>query len=281
MVATTGAWLLCLSLASFSQVTGAITSSNGGPLSRSDSNSFSSSLFSVASHSRAVYPRSLNTTSQDAEALAEALKLVQDASKQQGDYNAHRVANPKRNEEISKDSPAAQTARRKRAANAGPRAPTLTPALRKAAALVAEHQAKLNANKTAPDYPQPKYLKSKPHPGSSSSSSGLTARDSTPYWLQDIKHTGLAPMGANSSWSVFRDVTDPMFAGGAKGDGVHDDTAAINAAIAYGGNCGEGCLSSSVKGTLIYFPPGKYLISTPINAMYYSQLVGNVRNLTT
>ena len=48
------------------------------------------------------------------------------------------------------------------------------------------------------------------------------------------------------------------------------------AAIAYGGNCGEGCLSSSIKGTLIYFPPGKYLISTPINAMYYSQLVGNV-----
>lgn len=48
------------------------------------------------------------------------------------------------------------------------------------------------------------------------------------------------------------------------------------AAIAYGGNCGQGCLSSSVKGTLIYFPEGTYLISSPINAMYYSQLVGDV-----
>lgn len=30
------------------------------------------------------------------------------------------------------------------------------------------------------------------------------------------------------SGKVFRDVTDPMFAGGAKRDGVTDDTAAIN-----------------------------------------------------
>lgn len=129
--------------------------------------------------------------------------------------------NPKRNEEMSKDSPAGHAARKKRAANPGPRAPTLTPALCKAAAIVAEHQAKQNANKTEPEYPQPKYLKSR-------SSSRLEARDSSSYWLQDIKHTGLAPMGANSSWPVFRDVTNPMFAGGAKGDGVHDDTAAIN-----------------------------------------------------
>ena len=72
---------------------------------------------------------------------------------------------------------------------------------------------------------------------------------------------------------MFRDVTNPLF--GAKGDGVTDDTDAINKAIAYQGNCGANCLSSSVKGTLIYFPPGTYLISSPINAMYYSQLVGD------
>jgi hypothetical protein len=73
---------------------------------------------------------------------------------------------------------------------------------------------------------------------------------------------------------VYRDITDPKF--GAKGDGVTDDTAAINAAIAYGGNCGQNCLSSTTTGTFIYFPPGTYLISTPINAYYYSQLVGDV-----
>jgi hypothetical protein len=54
------------------------------------------------------------------------------------------------------------------------------------------------------------------------------------------------------------------------------DTAAINAAIAYQNNCGSGCMSSSVKGTLIYFPPGTYLISSPIEAYYYTQLVGDV-----
>ncbi|KUJ15980.1 pectin lyase-like protein [Mollisia scopiformis] len=82
-------------------------------------------------------------------------------------------------------------------------------------------------------------------------------------------------MGVNASWLVYRDVTNPMFAGGAKGDGKTDDTAAINAAIAYGGNCGSNCLSSSVKGTFIFFPPGTYLVSTPIEAYYYSQIVGD------
>lgn len=61
-----------------------------------------------------------------------------------------------------------------------------------------------------------------------------------------------------------------------KANGVTDETAAINAAIAYGGNCCENCLTSSAKGTLIYFPPGTYLISTPINTYCYSQLGGDV-----
>lgn len=57
---------------------------------------------------------------------------------------------------------------------------------------------------------------------------------------------------------------------------LFSDTAAINKAIAYQNNCGSGCMSSSVKGTLIYFPPGTYLISSPIEAYYYTQLVGDV-----
>jgi glucan 1,3-beta-glucosidase len=43
---------------------------------------------------------------------------------------------------------------------------------------------------------------------------------------------------------------------GAHGDGLKDDTVAINAAIADGGRCGSGCESSSVKGAVIYFPTG-------------------------
>lgn len=84
---------------------------------------------------------------------------------------------------------------------------------------------------------------------------------------------GVPPIGANPSYPVYRDVANPKF--GAKGDGVTDDTAAINAAIAYSNNCKEGCKSSSIKGTFIYLPPSTYLISTPINAAYYSQLVGD------
>lgn len=82
-------------------------------------------------------------------------------------------------------------------------------------------------------------------------------------------------MGQDDSWQVYRDVTDF----GAVGDGVTDDTEAINNAISHGGNCGDNCLSSSIKPTLIYFPPGTYLVSTPIQAMYYSQLVGDANDL--
>lgn len=100
-------------------------------------------------------------------------------------------------------------------------------------------------------------------------------RATSDYWLGAIEHIGKAPMGQDDSWQVFRDVTDF----GAVGDGVTDDAEAINNAISHGGNCGDGCLSSSIKPTLIYFPPGTYLVSTPIQAMYYSQLVGDANDL--
>ena len=74
-------------------------------------------------------------------------------------------------------------------------------------------------------YPHPQYLKRR--------TEALHTRDTSSYWLEAIKHTGLAPMGANNSYPVFRDVTDPMFSGGAKGDGVTDDTEAINGKSAF------------------------------------------------
>lgn len=59
------------------------------------------------------------------------------------------------------------------------------------------------------------------------------------------------------------------------GDGVTDDTAAINAAISDGARCGQGCGSSTTTPAVVYFPAGTYLISSSIIDLYYTQLIGN------
>src|SRR2546430_10795048 len=59
------------------------------------------------------------------------------------------------------------------------------------------------------------------------------------------------------------------------GDGVTDDTEAINAAISHQPRCGKDCDSSTTTPAVVYFPPGKYLVSKPIIAMYYTQMVGD------
>lgn len=63
---------------------------------------------------------------------------------------------------------------------------------------------------------------------------------------------------------------------GAKGDGVTDDTAAINAAIQDGNRCGSGCNSTSAYQAVVYFPSGTYIVSTPIVQYYFTQFIGNV-----
>ncbi|KAJ8080314.1 hypothetical protein PM082_017147 [Marasmius tenuissimus] len=109
---------------------------------------------------------------------------------------------------------------------------------------------------------------------------GLAAPDE-PFWLENIKHQGVSVYHPNASdYQVFRNVKDY----GAKGDGVTDDTFAINNAITSGGRCGGGssfCNSSTVSPALVYFPRGTYLVSAALNTYYYTQLVGDARNLPT
>lgn len=97
-------------------------------------------------------------------------------------------------------------------------------------------------------------------------------------WIESIKHEGLAAFNDNpSTYPVYRNVKDY----GALGDGVTDDTAAINAAITAGYRCGQGCDSSTVVPALVYFPAGNYIVSAPIVQYYFTQLVGDANDVPT
>ncbi|KAK4616015.1 putative glucan endo-1,3-beta-glucosidase [Fulvia fulva] len=99
-------------------------------------------------------------------------------------------------------------------------------------------------------------------------------RDDPDFWPNIVKH-GQSPFVDNASqYTIFRNVKDY----GARGDGVTDDTQAINDAIVNGARCGEGCGQSSALGAVIYFPPGEYQVLSPLVQYYYTQFVGDANN---
>ncbi|KZN94210.1 Glucan 1,3-beta-glucosidase [Penicillium chrysogenum] len=90
------------------------------------------------------------------------------------------------------------------------------------------------------------------------------------YWLANLEQRGNSPF-APSGYKVWRNVKDY----GAKGDGVTDDTVAINKAISDGGRCGVNCGSSTIYPAVVFFPPGTYLISSPLIQYYNTQFLGD------
>ncbi|KAJ7358100.1 pectate lyase superfamily protein-domain-containing protein [Mycena albidolilacea] len=79
---------------------------------------------------------------------------------------------------------------------------------------------------------------------------------------------GLAQQNASSpGYKIFRNVKTDYHA---VGDGVADDTVAINKAISDGIRCGQGCNSSTITPAVVYFPPGKYRVTTPTPCVAYN-----------
>lgn len=113
---------------------------------------------------------------------------------------------------------------------------------------------------------------------SSAASNGtVSRRDDSDYWLPKVAGKGIMPL-APAGYQFYRDIRDF----GATGDGETDDTAAINRAVAAFSKdntdktrCGKECGSSTTLQALVYFPPGTYLVSSPIIQYYHTQFVGN------
>ncbi|KAF5006260.1 hypothetical protein FDECE_7350 [Fusarium decemcellulare] len=103
----------------------------------------------------------------------------------------------------------------------------------------------------------------------------LAAMIEAKYWLEEIDHLGRAPYYPDTLYQVFRNVKDY----GAVGDGVTDDTAAINAAISAGVRCSPGvCKGSTLSPATVYIPAGTYLISSSLIDLYYTQIIGDPTN---
>ncbi|KAJ6454375.1 pectate lyase superfamily protein-domain-containing protein [Mycena sanguinolenta] len=90
--------------------------------------------------------------------------------------------------------------------------------------------------------------------------------------------TALSKSAYKAGYKVFRNVKLDYHA---VGNGIADDTEAINKAISDGGRCGEGCNSSTVTPAIVFFPPGKYRVTKPIIPYYYTSLVGDYNNKPT
>lgn len=103
----------------------------------------------------------------------------------------------------------------------------------------------------------------------------MARRDTaTSYWQETMTQLGSAPY-APSGYKVWRNVMDY----GAKGDGVTDDTAAIQLAISDGGRCGARCQSSTAYPATVYFPSGTYLVSSSLTQYYNTEILGNPLDL--
>ncbi|KAI0441992.1 pectate lyase superfamily protein-domain-containing protein [Xylaria telfairii] len=165
--------------------------------------------------------------------------------------NKARLENPRRNNFGLKPG----TKITKRADNS-PQLLEITDEIARAAALVAELEAEPVANVTADP---------------------LAKRAGT-FWMEGLAHKGSVPWGNDASYKVFRHVVNDY---GADPTGARDSTAAIQRAIDDGKRCGANCNGSTTKNAIVYFPPGRYLVSSSISVYFGTQIIGDANNWPT
>ena len=116
----------------------------------------------------------------------------------------------------------------------------------------------------------------------------VTFRNDTPAEYPVFRN--VKDFGAKGSWSQRRICAILTLLG----DGIADDTTAINNAVAFPGTlgiqphgnstrCGGGvypagqdCGSSTLQPAIVYFPPGTYRITRSIVLWYMTQAIGNM-----
>ncbi|KAL3486958.1 pectate lyase superfamily protein-domain-containing protein [Aspergillus germanicus] len=81
------------------------------------------------------------------------------------------------------------------------------------------------------------------------------------FWMEGIERKRTVPWGDDSSYK--------------------DSTAAIQNAISDGKRCGAACNGATTKNAIVYFPPGRYLVSSSISIYFGTQIIGDANDWPT
>jgi glucan 1,3-beta-glucosidase len=101
------------------------------------------------------------------------------------------------------------------------------------------------------------------------------------YWYEEIHHNGISPfIPDGNSWPVFRNVK--LY--GAIGDGLTDDSEAVQDAINAGNNFANrssNSLGTTGQPAVVYFPAGTYVINNPLQLYVGTVVMGDPINMPT
>ncbi|KAI1136588.1 glycoside hydrolase family 55 protein [Hypoxylon sp. FL0543] len=107
----------------------------------------------------------------------------------------------------------------------------------------------------------------------------LVPTNPSTYWYESVTHNGISPFIPNGTdWPVFRNVKTTF---GAKGDGVTDDSDALQNAINAGNSFAQrntNSLGTTGQPAIVYLPKGVYVLAKPIQFYVGMILMGDPIN---